>query len=148
MGEIRQVVVRGLLIRDDKVLLVNVIGHPHFFVPGGRLEEGETVEAALRREIKEELGVDCRVDKYLGSIEHSFEKNGNQFYELNFVFMIVVDGLNVGAVKSNEDHLKFKWFSFEELGSLDVKPESVKELIKNYDSINSFWDSTIDARNF
>lgn len=40
--------------------------------PGGKLEEGETAEQALIREIREELDADIRVDKFLCTVEWDY----------------------------------------------------------------------------
>ena len=40
--------------------------------PGGKLEPGETLAAALQREIREELGVEIRVGEALGTYRHAF----------------------------------------------------------------------------
>ena len=40
--------------------------------PGGKVEEGETHEEALAREIKEELDIDVKVNEFLVSVDHAY----------------------------------------------------------------------------
>lgn len=46
-----------ICIKDRKVLFVRSRGKDSFYTPGGKREKGESDEAALCREIKEEVGV-------------------------------------------------------------------------------------------
>ena len=43
--------------KDEKILLVRVRDNPHWYLPGGKIEPGESSEAALVRELAEELGI-------------------------------------------------------------------------------------------
>lgn len=40
--------------------------------PGGKIEEGETPEECLKREIKEELEADININKYLCTVEYDY----------------------------------------------------------------------------
>ncbi len=50
--------VAWVLQRDGKVLCVKTKGKDKYFIPGGKLEAGETRQQGLVREIKEELNID------------------------------------------------------------------------------------------
>ena len=58
-SEIDEIVVRTkALIINDKEEITLVYSHQSYQFPGGHLEEGETIEDCLRREVKEEIGID------------------------------------------------------------------------------------------
>ena len=46
----------------------------YWSIPGGKLEWMETFEDAVKREVKEECGVDIKVEKLLGICDHIVEK--------------------------------------------------------------------------
>jgi mutator protein MutT len=71
----------GCVIRDEtgKILLLhrNKNGVKQWELPGGKLEKGESAEAAAIREVREELGVDVTEAKRLG--EAAFREDGRRF---------------------------------------------------------------------
>ena len=77
----------GMLIEDGKILLMhrikNVDGETreYYVVPGGGIEEGETLEEATKRELKEEMGIDVELlsEEPLLSLP---EEKGTQYFNL------------------------------------------------------------------
>lgn len=71
----------AIVLRNKKILMekVNYYGRYFYTVPGGGIEEGETPEEAVLRELKEECGLEGKVVRKLaetytnGRTEHAFE---------------------------------------------------------------------------
>jgi 8-oxo-dGTP pyrophosphatase MutT (NUDIX family) len=57
--------VYGFAIHDNRLLVVKTVHTGKYVLPGGGIEKGETVEAALIREFREETGIDIRVGRFL-----------------------------------------------------------------------------------
>jgi 8-oxo-dGTP diphosphatase len=72
-GDLRRVPCVGAVVRDDagRLLLIRRGHEPSrglWSLPGGRVEPGETLEAAVVREVREETGLDVRVGAAVGSV--------------------------------------------------------------------------------
>ena len=61
-------------------------GEVFYRPPGGRIEFGEPSAVALRREMKEELGVEVSEPNLLGVLENIFTFDGKQGHEIVFVY--------------------------------------------------------------
>ena len=59
--------VRVMMIKDDQVLLVRQTYIPGWFMPGGGLKRGETLEQAARREAREEVGAELTDIQFMGA---------------------------------------------------------------------------------
>ena len=70
-------VVAAVIRKDDKIFATQR-GYGEFKdgweFPGGKIEEGETPEQALAREIKEELNTEIQVGELIGTIEYDYPK--------------------------------------------------------------------------
>ena len=64
--------VSAVIVKNGKILLIRRVkpGEEYFIIPGGGVDEGETQEEALIREVKEELTLDVVKHKFLFSIEN------------------------------------------------------------------------------
>lgn len=62
---------RGIILKEDNIILIHRIkqNEEYYVFPGGGIEKGESNEQCILREIKEELGIDVRVVKYLYRLE-------------------------------------------------------------------------------
>ena len=70
-------VAAGLIRRDGKILITRRPKGSHlegfWEFPGGKREEGETLEECLQRELREELGITVQAERFLARVEHEYE---------------------------------------------------------------------------
>ena len=85
--------------------------------PGGKLEDGESSQQALVREIKEELNVKVKVGNLLDTIEYDY----TEFHlTMDCFWCEIIEG-NLNLVEAEDG----KWLSKEELHSVEWLPADV-----------------------
>ena len=134
------------VVRDaNHVLVVRADGHPHTFLPGGHREPGEGLEACLRRELHEELGVASSIERYLGGVEHSWRRDGEPQYEINHCFLVDVPSLTADTTpRAREEHLSFAWAPAADLGTVSLEPAPLRHLLTNGTAPRApWWASTL-----
>ena len=77
-------VTAGLLRHHGRLLIAKRAEGSHLAgfweFPGGKKEDGETLEQCLKREIKEELGIKVQVEKLLFTVNHEYENRTVTLY--------------------------------------------------------------------
>ncbi len=130
---------RGLLLKGNSVLLAYSKGSTNTFLPGGHIEPGERAEHTLIRELKEELGINVTVQKYLGTIEQTFIENGIHHHGINLFFLMNSNDVR-DELLSKEDHLDFFWADAFETGKMNLMPQALQTLIINFiKGNNDIW---------
>lgn len=56
--------IAAIIIKDGKILMERGYDYPELWTPGGKIDGTETDEECLRRELKEELGVELMSSKF------------------------------------------------------------------------------------
>ncbi len=110
-------VVAGVIFYKDVVLCVQRPKHKHSYIsekfefPGGKIEEGETREAALHRELSEELNLTTKIKSFFLTVVHPYPD-----FELTMhSFICEVDSKELVL----REHIDHKWLKINELLPLD-----------------------------
>jgi 8-oxo-dGTP diphosphatase len=90
--------------------------------PGGRVEPGETDEAALARELAEEMGIAVRVGERVIHVEHAYEA-----YDIDFC--VYRCELRAGPIRHLRVH-DHRWVRPEELDHYDFPAADEKTVAK------------------
>ena len=110
--------VNGLLLVTRRQPGVHLEGYWEF--PGGKCEVGETIAACLAREIREELGAECRIGDELLTTSHAYT---GRIVELHF---LKCELLGTPAPQIGQEML---WVARRELARLAFPPADA-ELIE------------------
>lgn len=131
---------RAIIIEDNKLLVVKrtKVNEVYWVLPGGGVEDGETVEQAMIREGKEELDLDLKV-KNLTAIIKSGKKEAKGQEEFFYQCEIVGGQLRKGNGPEFQEGNNYKgsydfgWISIKELDKYDLRSEEIKSnIIKDF----------------
>ena len=122
--------VAGIIFKNSKILLEKrskkiIVEKNKWCLPGGRINFEEKAEDAIKREIKEEIGLNVKKVKFL--FYHDEILPNLPSHSLVMVFLIEVSG----KLKLNWEVSEAKWFSQKEIEKLDMAFLH-KEVIKRF----------------
>ena len=109
--------VGALIFRRSSILLVQRARNPlkdYWSLPGGLIETGETIEAALMREVLEETGLRVTALYTAGSLDSFYDPVADRIVMVPFFVARVEDG----EVQPDGAHDQHRWSSFAEAADL------------------------------
>ncbi|WPM31342.1 NUDIX hydrolase [Hydrogenobacter sp. T-2] len=107
------------------VLIERLYAPEGLALPGGFVEVGETVESAVLREIKEETGLDARINRLFGV--YSDPKRDPRFHVVSVVFVCDAEG----EPKAGDDAKRVRVYKLEDL-PLDLLVFDHKSILLDY----------------
>ncbi len=124
--------VAGVAIKERKILLIKRLGEPGknlWSLPGGVVELGERITDALKREIKEETGLDCDVGDLVNIAEVIIrDTEGRVMY--HYIILDYLINVSSEEVKPSSDVSDAGWFSYEEAKRLKLTPPTANLIEK------------------
>ena len=120
-----------MIIKDNKILLMRRFknGKKYFVFPGGGVEENESIEDALIREIKEEFDIDISIERLLFQNEN---QGRQEIYFLVKEFIGIPQLSGEEKERMNKDNQYFPvWLDLKEVFELpNLYPKEAKKEIE------------------
>ncbi|PLR89986.1 (deoxy)nucleoside triphosphate pyrophosphohydrolase [Bacillus sp. T33-2] len=119
----KSIKVVAAVIENDKQEILCALRSPKMLIPnmwefpGGKVEQGEDLSTALKREINEELGCIIETEEILN--EHTHE------YETFIIHLIAIKSKIIEGIPVSNEHSKLIWLKKENLASLVWAPADI-----------------------
>ncbi|MCW1296687.1 MAG: NUDIX hydrolase [Candidatus Parvarchaeota archaeon] len=127
----RGVSIYGALIKENKVLIIHRSRNTRVDVwefPGGKLEFGESIEEAVKREVMEETGLKVKIKNLLAT--GIYYVRGEQ----HIVIVYVCEPVSNEIKLEEENFSAYKWATYEEIINIKNLALSVRCILKELKS--------------
>lgn len=130
----------GIIINNNKILFQKKEKDKFWALPGGKISVGDTGEITIKREIFEELGINCEVERFHSVIENFFSFDNDKYHQYIFSYVLGIDKdsyiFNNDEFMGIEENKKimYKWFKIDELENSLIKPDYLKSLFNDIDN--------------
>lgn len=122
----------GAVIYDDqnRIFLMTSPKWSAWVVPGGKIEEGETEEAALRREMMEELGIEITD---IVKVKEKVKLPSSDFKDdtVKFIFIDFFARAMQTKITPNHELDKYGWFTVDEALKLNLL-DSTRQFVEEF----------------
>jgi len=127
-----RVAVGVVIVKNSSVLLIRRGNEPSkglWSVPGGLIELGETVEEAAHREVKEETGIDIRIERLL-EVANNIVRDEQDKIRFHYVLIDFLAHPLSTSLKSQSDASEAKWVHLKELSDYSLTKGAMKLMRK------------------
>ena len=128
MNNLKQIEVVAAVIVKDGTILATQRGYGEFKgkweFPGGKVENGENLEQAIIREIKEETNADINVIEYINTVEHDYDT----FHLTMHTYLCELLNNNPEFVYHDDntlEHENMVWLDLNDIDHLDWLPADI-----------------------
>ena len=115
-------VTAAIIEKEGKILIAKRKAGDDLFAglwefPGGKIEEGETPEECIARELKEELDIEVKVGKLISSNKHKYPHG---------IFDLLAYRIkHISGAMILNDHDEIKWVTVDEMSNFEFPPADI-----------------------
>ncbi|HEX9975951.1 MAG TPA: NUDIX hydrolase [Dehalococcoidales bacterium] len=124
--------VSAVVLKEGRMLLVKRSKEPSkgkWSIPGGRLELGEAINEAAKREVLEECSIEIEIERVLEVTDNIMrDEEGRTRY--HFVLIDLLARYTGGEARAQSDAEECRWVTTEELAGLDMNPQLCAVLMR------------------
>jgi ADP-ribose pyrophosphatase YjhB (NUDIX family) len=126
--------VGGIIIDGDRVLLVRRAKEPlkgQWSIPGGAVEVGEELPAALRRELREETGLEVDIQDVVEVLER-IQRSPDGRVQYHYVLIDYLCHPTGGSLCARSDVSEAAWASRRGVGRYGLSPKTLSVVRKAF----------------
>jgi ADP-ribose pyrophosphatase YjhB (NUDIX family) len=123
--------VRGVIFRDDKILLVQEKLDNHWALPGGWADIGLTPNEVVVKEVEEESGLKVKPDRLLAVLDKKMHSHPPSPLHVYKMFILCKE--NGGKLSAGMETIKAGFFDLQHLPVLSTERNTLEQLLMVYD---------------
>lgn len=124
----------AMIIDNGRILAMRDERSPYYYLPGGRVEMGETAENAVIREVQEELGITPKIVRPLWLNQAFFTEDVDNIHYHELCIYFLMDIASTGLLEKGDKFTskegqrthRFEWLDFQRLADTYFYPKFLK----------------------
>lgn len=120
----------ALIVRDEMIYLAKS-PEGEYYTIGGAIQFGEPTEDAVKREIKEEVGIDVKVERLAFVVENHFRLKARDFHQIEFHYLVTPLSEPNEQMEESGHCRNCEWVSLTALDSINLEPSFLKTALQD-----------------